>query len=234
MTRFRFLPAFVAFAFVFVFATDCFAQSGERTKLEQQIASLAREIREKEKEYLLPSAEDQAAFAEFLSQADTGLIRLMPREKYESKFLTRGGGAYYSFAQSAHEYGYGSDISLEQNHFSVGFAGADFGFLVKLGDVPLEGVSLAHPGVQFLATFAAPLNEPEARRRAQPRIESGGFIYTNRVNASHNTSYALRSIDYDKSDILVAFRVIRQDTDGSMIVLWKLLNKFPTPYLARE
>jgi hypothetical protein len=41
----------------------------------------------------------------------------------------------------------------------------------------------------------------------------------------------LRAINYRVSDVLVAFRVIRQDADGSMILLWKMLKTFPTPEL---
>jgi len=48
-----------------------------------------------------------------------------------------------------------------------------------------------------------------------------------------NTTYLLRSIDYGTSDVLVAFRVFRKDSDGGLIIAWKLLNKFPKPELAR-
>jgi hypothetical protein len=48
-----------------------------------------------------------------------------------------------------------------------------------------------------------------------------------------NNSYVLRSIDYARSDLLVAFRIVRQDSDGSVVLLWKLLKKYPTPALAR-
>ncbi|MEK6283404.1 MAG: hypothetical protein AABN95_23880 [Acidobacteriota bacterium] len=42
----------------------------------------------------------------------------------------------------------------------------------------------------------------------------------------------LRSIGYRASDVLVAFKVVRQDTDGSVILAWKLLKKYPVPTLA--
>jgi hypothetical protein len=34
--------------------------------------------------------------------------------------------------------------------------------------------------------------------------------------------------------LLVALKVVRQDTDGSLIIAWKLLKKFPKPELARD
>jgi hypothetical protein len=210
------------------------AQSQDRSKLEKKIESLMTKLRNQEKEFLAPAVEDQEAFANFLRQADTGLTRLLPRETYDGKLLTRGGGAYYSFVRLTHEYGFGSDISLEQNQFGVGLAGADFGFLVKLGDVPIETVSLEHAGVQYLAAFAAPSIEAEARdqyRRGHPGFEQAGFLYAGRIPAIVNMTYAVRSIDYRASDILVAFRVIRQDKDGSLTLIWKVLKKFPIPQL---
>jgi hypothetical protein len=47
-------------------------------------------------------------------------------------------------------------------------------------------------------------------------------------------TYILRSIDYSESDVLVAFRVVRRDTDGSVIIAWKLLRKYAVPQLARN
>lgn len=221
-------------ALVFCFAIGASPQSQDRAKLEKKIESLMEKLRSKEEEFLSPASEDQEAYADFLRQPDTGLLRLLPREKYEGKLLTRGGGAYYSFSRLTHEYGFGSDISLERNEFNVGFAGADFGFLTRLGDASLDTISLEHPGVMFLAAFQAPSSESEARdqhRRGHPGFDVRGFTYASHVPALANTAYALRSVGYRNSDVLVAFRVIRQDTDGSMILLWKILKKFPTPQL---
>ena len=58
-----------------------------------------------------------------------GVFKILPRGKYEKELpLIRGGGAYYSFYYRYHDYGHGSDIELQQNQLSVGFAGADYGF----------------------------------------------------------------------------------------------------------
>jgi hypothetical protein len=43
----------------------------------------------------------------------------------------------------------------------------------------------------------------------------------------------VRSVDYGGSDVLVAFRVVRQDADGSVVLLWKMLKKFDKPVLER-
>src|SRR2546426_3683609 len=102
-----------------------------------------REARVLKKGLLAPAANDREALAGFLRESNTGLIRLLPRELYDSgryhvekRLKIQGGGAYYSFANLTHVYGYGSDIELDHNKLSVGFAGADYGMLTNIGDVP--------------------------------------------------------------------------------------------------
>lgn len=201
------------------------AQTGDGAKAATEIESL-----------LAPPEEDRKAHAEFLAQPDTGLVRLLPREKWESRLSTRGSGAYYSFARLTHEYGYGSDLQLEQGQLSVGFAGADFGFLVNLGDVPIENVSEATEAVQFMASFKTPSAEPEARASYRqfayhPGHQAGRWTYRSRLPAVEGQTYALRSVNYARSDVLVAFRVIRKDAEGSVVLLWKILKKYPKPVL---
>ena len=215
-------------------SAQAFAQSTERTRLEAEIDSLRAQLKIKEQEFLSPSAEDRAAFAEFLSQPRTGLVRLLPREKYQQKMTTGGGGAFYSFSRLTHEYGAGSDIALEQNYLSVGFAGANFGYLVLLGDVPLKEVTSETDGVLFLAGLTTPSREPDARlqqRQASDGVKHGEFTYQDRLPLSVGKTYVVRSVSYSQTDTLVAFRVVRQDADGSIILLWKTLKKFPVPQL---
>jgi hypothetical protein len=49
-----------------------------------------------------------------------------------------------------------------------------------------------------------------------------------------DSTYLLRAIYYSRSDVLVAFRVVRVDSDGSAIILWKLLKKYSIPQLERN
>jgi len=221
------------------------AQSETRGDLLREIETKRIELAALEKKFLAPSTEDRAAYSELLRQPDTGLIRLLPRETYgdnnykNKKSLTiRGGGAYYSFSRLTHEYGYGSDIELQQGYLSAGFAGADFGILTKLGDLRLEEITLEHLGAHFMATYLPPGELAKAlveqRRFGGPGIIVDNELYQARVPAEIKTAYLLRSINYDTSDVLVAFRVIRKDTDGSLIIAWKLLKNFEKPVLARN
>lgn len=211
------------------------------TKSRAQIESEIFEMRDRtavlKKELIKPAADDVARYAKFLEGGDTGLIRLLPREKYDGVLTIRGGGAYYSFVRRTHEYGYGSDISLEQNNFGIASAGAGFGFITMLGDVPLDAVTAEMPGVRYLTTFEPPRPEAEAREQYKRGWRSGfevdGFTYLNRAPVRLNRTYALRSIDYDNSDVLVAFRVVREDADSSRVLLWRLLKEYPKPELER-
>jgi hypothetical protein len=232
---------FTATVFVAVLLTlsqSAFAQSESRDDVLKQIETKRAELTALEKKFLAPSEEDRAAFAEFLGQPDTGLIRLLPREVFDkdSKLTIRGGGAYYSFDRLTHAYGYGSDISLQQGHLSVGFAGADYGMLVRVGDGPVDAITLDHPSVRFLSAYTAATEEPQARveyRRFGTGTTIDGLPVKSRLPVEINTTYVLRSINYSESDVLVAFKVIGKDPDGSVTLVWKLLKKYPKPELAR-
>jgi len=221
-----------------IFAPSVLAQADARAQAAAEIESLRAQIKAKEAALLSPSKEDRRAHAAFLLQPGTGLVRLLPREKWDGKLSTRGGGAYYSFKRLTHEYGHGSDISLEQDSLSVGFAGANFGFMADIGDVPIETVTADAEAVQWMASFKTPSPEPDARK-VQARLANGGFkegemSYQHRLPVNVGSTYVLRSVNYETSDVLVAFRVVRKDADGSVVLLWKMLQEFPKPTLARN
>jgi hypothetical protein len=202
---------------------------------------------------LAPAEADRLAYAGFLSQRNTGLIRLMPRQFSTSKFYRpnslkiNGGGAYYSFAHLSHEYGFGSDLELSStmkyynqnemppdHRFHVGFAGADYGLMTNIGDVAIESVSRDDPSGEFMLNYRPPRDEQRARceyRMLGAGLQYGGRLYGNRLPIQVNSTYLLRSINYNTSDVLVAFRVVRQDPDGSVTLVWKLLKNFNRPTL---
>ena len=202
------------------------------------------------------SDRDRADHAAFLNGPNTGLIRLLPPQFSQSSLYRtppvkiNGAGAYYSFTYRSHEYGYGSDLRLtsalvikngvEQpphHELSVGFAGADFGMLRNLGTTPLETLTVDDPRADFMRAYKPPRPESEARseyRRFQLGVTSDNATYKSRLPIQVGATYLLRSIVYDKSDVLVAFQVVRQDPDQSFIIAWKLLKQFGTPTLNKS
>ncbi len=216
------------------------AQTQSRDEVIKQIETKRAELAELEKKVLEPSDSDREDFAAFLSQPETGVIRLLPRETYgghgKRSLTIGGGGACYSFVRSTHEAGNGYDIQFSQGQLSVGFAGFDYGLLVNLGDVGLEQLTPEHLGVRALLQYKPATKEADARkthRALWQGIDLGGFTFKSRLPAKVSNTYLLRSLSYEDSDIAVAFRIVRQDTDGSLILLFKTLKKFPAPKAER-
>ena len=104
-----------------------YSQTPSSGEIKKQIELKRAELEALEQQFLAPSEADREAYASLLSQPDSGLMRLLPREIFDGdsfnkkpKTLTmRGGGAYYSFARLTHEYGYGSDLELNSGYLSV-------------------------------------------------------------------------------------------------------------------
>ena len=240
----RLFSATLLVALASAMSITAFAQSESRDAVLKEIETKRLELSILEEKFLAPPEDDRVTYAEFLKQPNAGIIRLLPREKFESEVYKKnqhtltvpGGGAYFSFTHLTHEYGSGTQLGLEQNYLSSSFAGADYGIISNLGDVPLEGLSLEYPTVKFMASYEAAREEPRARSeymRFSNGLSIDGLNYKTRLLAVVNNSYALRGIHYSDSDVLVVFRIVRKDEDGSLILLWKLLKKYPKPELAR-
>jgi hypothetical protein len=231
-------------AFILTLVLACLsvaAQTKSRDDVIKEIEAKRAEMAALEQKLLAVADSDREEFASFLSQPETGIVRLLPRETYDGNkkrgLAVRGGGAFYSFDLSTHEYGQGSDIMLEQDHLSGGFAGADYGMLLNLGDVPLDQVNAEHVAVRALLEYMPTSAEPDARK-AQRALWEGmdlsGVVFKKRLPAKVANTYLLRSVQFGGGDIAVAFRVTRKDTDGSLILLFKVLKKFPKPDLERS
>jgi len=252
MSNKRFLHAALTSALAILFHTSAPAQSVNQSKPIKVGDSLSKQPGKKEKLSLVPTREDKAAFAEFLKRPQTGMIRLLPRILYRSGLKISGGGPYYSFDCLTYEYGYGSDIELQAplilvGHVSVpptiadysfvtGLAGADYGLIAMLGDAPIEKVTPESDGVRFLADYRPATTGARARaefERFRGGVINNGHKYARSAPVIVNQTYALRSIIYDRSDVLVAFRVAREESNGSVLILWKMLKRFLSPQLIR-
>lgn len=182
-----------------------------------------------------------------LTAGDGGIFRILPRGKYENEMVMRGGGAYYSFSRRSPEYGYGSDIELDQDQFSTGFAGADYGYFMSLGSVSLDranGVTAEPPSWlsapeqdawKFLWSYSPPSDMSNIRKEQSLGARTvGATVLSRRVPMTSGQTYILRSISFDRSDVLVMLRVDRVLDDGSAVVGWKLLKLFATPSIQQS
>ena len=194
------------------------AQQTSRDEKIKTIHELRDRIGVLEQEVLRP---EQTDIDDAGKQGFTAL-RLLPREKYDGVLKTRGGGSYYSFTRNTHEYGTGSEIGLEQEKLRVGFYGGSYGFFLDLGQLPLESVTMESPEIASLTGTL------DASGRS-PRMDMPHSVLRGQAEAKVSNTYALRSIDSNISDVLVAFKILRKDADGSLVLMWKTLKTYKKP-----
>jgi len=208
------------------------AQELSREQKLQKITELNNQIKTLENDVISPTTGDLKA----VQKEGFNVIRLLPRERYDHKLTIQGGGSYYSFTTGSHDYQKIAQIGLEQNNLKVGFAGANYGFINDLGEMSLADVTKETVGVSFLVNYRPPTDEPSVRieQRKAWNYEVDGISYKSRIPAIVGHSYVLRAISFDDADILVALKVHRKDTDGSLIIFWKNIENFETPKLERN
>ena len=186
--------------------------------------------------------EVKSRYRDFAMSPTSGIIRLIPAvDVYEG--LVRGGGAYYSFRRHTHQYGQGSDIQLQGGSFHTGLAGADYGYLLRLPDVPIEDLAVAkdtppnwlptghHAAWAHLWTYAPPRGMKTIRehQRAARGLAIGEITLTQTVPVVAGSGYLLRSIEIDRGDALIGFQVVETSSDGSVTIVWKILKVFDVP-----
>lgn len=215
---------------VLTISSVCFSQDQARQQKLERIDELRAEIARESIGIHLPEPSDIRK-AEGMG---LGAARLLPRGRYDGFTSLRGGGAYYSFVLKTNEYGYGSDLELSNGQLSVGFAGSDFGFLSDLGNIEIE-TAHKHSSVETFADYQPPKRDAEAREEKR-RFREGvmaSVLKKSMLPVNVGNVYLLRSINYRTSDILVAFRIEREDADGSIVIFWKAIKKFPSPELSQ-
>jgi hypothetical protein len=204
---------------------------------------LTPEPRVMQKGPLAPSVEDRTAYASFLKNSGTGLVRLLPPPTPADKQTTTpkfsGGGQRYSFSFLSHNYL--ADVALTFEVVCQGGGGpskcqyprklsaGSYGMLTNLGDVALDQISVKDPRAAFLLAYKPPREGSKVRcewLEFSKGVTTNGQLYKNGLPIQVNSTYLLRSTDRWFSDVLVAFRVVREDVDGSVTLAWKLLKEF--------
>ncbi len=165
-------------------------------------------------------------------------------------YTMSGGGNSYSFRMKDYRLRRLADINFTNSSFQASGVFLH-GFFAELGDIPLEQVNLQTKGVEFAAAFKPEPNFEKAKEidsQLANGISENGFSYRRAVAAKDDTTYILRSIAYKRKfsryvdgltydemhydkrkDVLIAFRVIRRDDNGSLTVVWKQLRSQSSP-----
>jgi hypothetical protein len=256
---------FIICILITISASQIFAQPTRRasrslTSGNRNLFPIRKKQTDKQKKKLQPNSADLTKYANFLSQPKTGIFRLFPDlgceenpnvVKADKKCLEAiPESSFYSFREKEHTAEYLSDIRMKNNHF-ITDGSLTNGFLVTLGDVELEKVSLSTEALTFMKNYPAQAEGAEAQRQFMQLargIKSGKFLYRKAFPVAENTAYALRVIAFrggiyrtfrgfrynllqgDKRiDMTVAFRVVGKNEDGSVTLLWKELDRRDAP-----
>ena len=205
-----------------------------------------------EKRLLEPSSVDQLKVAAVLQLPETGLIRLYPWSKRRllvsvndlSDGRTPDFNAHactFSFSKEKHGSGLNgfvdprlgwAELKLGEGKFFTGFTGESLGVIVALGDVPLETLTPESDGVTGLTNIIPPADHLEASalsRRNRAGFEMEKFKYGSALPVIPNTTYVLRSTSNRRADLLVGFRVVREDPEGSVTIVWRKLKTYSKP-----
>lgn len=208
------------------------------------------------------SSLEAGRYEALLKGEGTGIFKLFPDLGCISKNVVRVAGdcerfvpmsSSFTFRTNAysdgiyHDIHFESDRILSKSFFSQGIFGL-------IGDEPIEGITLAHPGLKFLVDFPSATDPKIAARYAeqlQTGVDSGGYRYADHIFPRENVTYVLRMIAYrlenglkplsdettmnemmflslafDKRvDITVAFRVLTRDEYGGLTIVWKELDR---------
>lgn len=151
-----------------------------------------------------------------------------------------------------------ADIHYVGGRIEVGSLNVQ-GLIAEVSDTKFEALDKSSAEVKFLKDYKpkSDLKDVAGQKKALMRgIEVDGITYSDSVAARTGSVYILRSIAYrhftplrlftkeemyildkviDDSDLridtTVAFKLIGQEPDGSLIILWKELSQKPAPIL---
>lgn len=243
----------------------------EESSKRRQIIELTRNTYRKptkaEMKVLEPSTDYFNKYAVFLRQSDTGLIKLNSDSSCAGntdvvtarenclQYSMPGAGTAYSFRMESHRIPHLADLTLSKNVLKSDGV-FQHGIMVKLGDIPIEEVTLQTQGLKYLIDFQ-PLMDSESLAKFDSLLLKGinaeGFVYGVGFYIRNQTTYALRSVaykgkamrsvngiaynelDFDRRrDILVVFRIVEIEENGNLTIVWKILSNKDAPTLKIE
>ena len=235
-----------------------------RVAADPSVLKIYRESTKEERTLLAPEIEDANKHREFLKQPKSGMMKLVidlgcdelsnknPGGKICDSFSMPGGGSAYSFRRNDYQFWRLADLLYDGKSF-LAFGQMSQGFLLNIGDVPLNDLTRNTKGLDFVFAFA-PENTVAGSERQHKQFVEGllvdGFLYKKFLPAVENNTYILRSVafkgvaareergfrfnelEFDKrEDLIVAFRVVRKDFNATATLLWKILQSKPSPVL---
>lgn len=175
------------------------------------------------------------------------LVTLAELERCADVPETRSGGSTFSFrcrvdSTTGCYTKNRTDLKLKENKFVVG-DGVVQGMIADLGDIDVLTVDLNHKAVHYLDDWdpkqsLTKIAEQDAK--LAKGIKGRGYTFTNAAQLKLNSTYVMRSVLYrhhekgalsvpdNGTDVRVVFKVAAIDTDGSVLIVWRELDRqFP-------
>jgi hypothetical protein len=161
-----------------------------------------------------------------------------------------GLGAFFSFAKRTHNADEWAQIRWKDGAFHPAYtemkrttvvssggmaqsfaytSGYGFAVFTALGNVALEEVTLQQSAVQALTALMPATQYQDfihQVQQARAGFQIASHRYQSSIPARADTTYVMRAINYKKADVIVVFRVVQQDADGSLHILWRQLKTF--------
>ena len=160
--------------------------------------------------------------------------------------------SFYSFRETEHTHEAVADIRLKDG-FLITNGVLAHGIMVNLGEVSLEIISISDANLIYLRNYQPKELSRDALKQHKELLSGtklGKYEYRSIHPAQENSTYVLRVIAYKGSifrafrgftydllegdkriDLTVAFRIIRKESDGSVTLLWKELERRKSPKL---
>lgn len=209
---------------------------------------------------------EQAKYAKFLTDDRTGMLRFYPDNDCVTPNYVRIDGDCAGFVPNSYGFSFRAKSYTDDYYHDIAFKGDEVvstgffsqGVLVALGDVQINKVDAASPGLKYLVDLQPDLNPADARQTAVKfsfGVNSDGYRYARRVKTSENTTYAARVVAYrignglrplgettttmekrfislsfdTRADIIVVFRIVKLEKSGPVTILWKELSRGDAP-----
>lgn len=190
------------------------------------------------------------------TKCDTGLtVTVEELERCSKNPLVKGSGSRYSIKLNwiPSDYPVGmiylyfikSDIYFNGGSLLFGNESTQ-SIVSEIGDVNLNEVTLTSPAGKFLVDFKPSKSKTKFQQQTkilEKGVTANGYLYSTFVPVKLNSSYIFRSIafsselysgDFWNTDLYIAFKIVGQEDDGSIIFIWKKLKEKRAPYLANK
>ncbi len=151
------------------------------------------------------------------TQRQSGVARVLERDRYGRERFMPGGGCYYSFTDRSNDYNKHPELQFYRGKFSAGFNGGQSGLVRRLAATDLRAVTEADLPQSFLGpadTFHA------LSRERNPE--------TGELAAEVGALYVARTIHWEEVDSVSVFTVTAIDDDG-VTIAWRRLKVLPRP-----